>query len=295
VLTAAHCGASPYGNYDPFEFHVRIGGADYDLALSCGGDAVVDPDQPGFPTIGYWPGCRRQDPDAECDLLVCALRAPINDDPEHPELSGFTEWIPVRPAHEPGGYATQAQAWVLLGRDVLNIGSGAHLPDAADPEAWKRSDWNRTRGVDVIGRSEDPHVGLGTIQTACGTLMHGDSGGPLIKGKVYSIRFLSSMAEATLHYLTSANFTSPDAVPLFRLPAVSDATESAAGRQSVTFVAPITGWYRLRVVGKVPSVEGLEGTYPSLFTVEFAETSAAVNDYPELEEWSHIPGTASCP
>jgi hypothetical protein len=115
------------------------------------------------------------------------------------------------------------------------------------------------------------------------------------EGKVYSIRFLSSMAEATLHYPTAANFTSPDTVPLFRLPALNDATERAEGRQSVTFVAPVTGWYRLRVVGKVPSAEGLEGTYPSIFTVEFAEASALLSDYPELEEWSHVPSTASCP
>jgi hypothetical protein len=115
------------------------------------------------------------------------------------------------------------------------------------------------------------------------------------EGQLYTIRFDSTMAEATLHHPTATGFTSFDSEPLFRLPARNDIAEREEGRQAVTFVAPVTGWYRLRIRGKVPvDLEGLSGTYPSTFVVEFAATPVRVSDYPELLQWSVVPTGVPC-
>jgi hypothetical protein len=95
------------------------------------------------------------------------------------------------------------------------------------------------------------------------------------EGRRYSLRFWSvfSGASASLHHPT-AQGTSSDGTPLFRF----DATWPA-----VSFEAPVTGWYRLHVVGPTGD---LGATLPVPYAIRFAEGPIRMPDYPEILDWA---------
>ena len=106
------------------------------------------------------------------------------------------------------------------------------------------------------------------------------------EGQVYSVRFDSTLGQASLHHPAStATGTSNDLAVLFRL---YEKGEGATPPDGVSFEAPLTGWYRLEVRGQ-PTYE-LGPSYPSLFTVQFAHAPVHMADYAELPAWG---GTSS--
>ena len=145
ILTAAHCGWYEFDRYSyavvPETFTIRVSGRDYQFNVQgCDSDAVVDPDDPGGLTTGFWPGCRRHDPGANCDLALCVLEYPVNAHPEYPELGpgpdgpGFEDWMRIRPPGDPAGLGPTTVVQFLRGRETLMVGTGARDVGAVEPK-----------------------------------------------------------------------------------------------------------------------------------------------------------------
>lgn len=116
------------------------------------------------------------------------------------------------------------------------------------------------------------------------------------EGRTYALRVWFGVGNGTafLHHPTRDG-TNPDPTVLFELtPGSLESWPGPASGPPVTFEAPLTGWYRVRIVGLPPAMEfGLP--YPMVYAVQWGEGPARMPDFPEILEWAGgaVPGTCA--